>query len=150
MKFRLELMVVFMFMAVFCFGIVTSRNWPEVSRWYAWVICIPGFVLMGISFTQQLLGMRKSSLETPSKAEVNVRRYIAFFGWIIAFMITTWLFGFKVSSLLFVFSYLKMNRGGWLLSVSLTALVALLVYGLLSRVLEVPLIEGVVPQWLGF
>lgn len=150
MKSILKLMVVFVFTAFFCFCMVTARGWPDAVRWYAWIISIPGFVLMSLFFIQQLLRMRKNRVETPSEEKVSVGKEMTFFGWVVAFVGATWLFGIEVSSLLFVFSYLKLNRGSWLLSISLTALVALIVSGVLSRVLEVSLIEGVVPQWLGF
>ncbi|MBI4331023.1 MAG: hypothetical protein HY673_07070 [Chloroflexi bacterium] len=150
MKFRLAIVTSLAITAAFGFGILASRGWPAGPRLYAWVVAIPGFVLMGITFIKEALAARKPGVASPVEAKAGPRKEIAFFGGIAAFVAAAWLFGFVLSAALFVFAYLKVKGVGWLLSGALAAAVAVLLnWGLFGQAFETPRIEGMVPRWLG-
>lgn len=148
-KPKWELAAILVLIGVFTFGVLSSWGWKAGPKAYAWVVAIPGLVFVCMSLIQWLLTKRKVSGEKPSESEISSRRVVVFLSWMLAWMFTTYLFGFIISAVLFVFFYLKLNRVRWLLSTGLAASVALLVWGLFDQFFQVTLIRGVVPLWLG-
>ncbi|MFC2060075.1 hypothetical protein ACFLTZ_03135 [Chloroflexota bacterium] len=149
MKAKPQLILTFVLMAVFCFVLVSSLSFPLGVRIYAWFAAVWGLI-MSISYLVIQFRKQGGNAEASPSAKINVRRMVMWFGSIAGVMLGTWLFGYGVAALLFVLSYLKMNGRGWVESVGLTALVALLLWGFFNSVLHTSWIDGVVPLWLGF
>jgi hypothetical protein len=148
MKLRLELLVIFILIVAFCFAIVSSYNWEIGPQLYAWSTSLAGLGLTSAFFIRQVRsrcksgGIAKIGIET----KTEIAKSIKFFGWVIALTVTIWLFGFEVSIFLFVLSYVKLHRGSWLVSITVSMLVALTVCGLFDKVLNLAWVSGFVPQ----
>ncbi|MFC2060457.1 tripartite tricarboxylate transporter TctB family protein [Chloroflexota bacterium] len=158
MKVKPRVIAALVVMAFFGYAFVSSWSFPTGVRLYAWSACIWG-AIMGISYlVVQFLRKQKGSAEKQERSmeafgsmdKLNYRRLVMWFGSLAAVIVTTWLFGFGVAALLFVFSYMKLNSRDWFESVVVTASIALVLWGLMGKVLMVRWIEGVVPRWLGF
>ncbi|MFC2060502.1 tripartite tricarboxylate transporter TctB family protein [Chloroflexota bacterium] len=156
MNIKPQLIVVFGLMAVFCYALVSSWSFPTQARMAPWFAGIGGTAMcisyLVVSLLRKQKGSaKKGTLEAfASLGELRFRTVAMWFGSLAAVVVTTWLIGFKVAALLFVFSYMKLNGRGWFESVAMLALLALLLWGLFSEVLMMSFIEGMLPWWLGF
>ncbi len=155
MRNKPQIIFAFVIMAVFVFATLSALSFPVDVRIYAWVSSIGGGAMCASYLAVQLLGKRKqkSSDEGEAEAEppakVSSSRLVMWFSAIGALTLTTWLFGYGIAALLFVFGYIKLNGKSWLMTIGVTALVFLLLWGFLDRILMVNWVQGVVPRWLG-
>ncbi len=134
-----------------------SRNFGYRAGLFPWAI---GFPALALAIAQLVLdlrgheggrsfeGMLEGASELPS--HVVVRRSLVVSAWIVGFFVAIWLLGFSLAIPVATFLYLKAAREKWLLSIVLTALSWLFVYGIFERVLLVPFTEGQLFVWLGW
>ncbi len=108
------------------------------------------FVLAGIELIKDL---RKAAIIDQSKGQEvgsslggeNVKpiKYFAQFGWMLGLLLGIYLVGFLISVPLFILTYLKVNKRGWLASIVGAAITTLIIYLVFVVVLQVILFPGV-------
>ena len=83
--------------------------------------------------------------------DVANRRTAAMFGWIVAYFLAIWLFGFPIGGALCSFLQLKFgSKEKWSMTIILTAGLWAFIYLLFERALHVPFPDGLVFEWLGW
>ncbi|HEX7474497.1 MAG TPA: tripartite tricarboxylate transporter TctB family protein [Dehalococcoidales bacterium] len=140
--------------AVFCFAIASSRSWAMGPRLYAWSASILGLGLTSIFLIRQIQAAQKKGDITTTEGGMIVKRKVGteiqFFVWIVAFAAAIWLFGFEFSVFLFILSYVRLHHGSWLLSAGTGISMALIIWGIFTKLLNFTWISGLVPRWMGF
>jgi len=142
--------------ATFIAALWHSMRFNFKTGLFPWVV---GFAVLALAVAQLILEVtgkrsepgydhqRGSGSDVPRKV-VN-RRTLAAFGWIVGFCAMIWLFGFSIGGPLCTFIQLKFGgREKWLLSLVLTALAWVLIYGLFDSVLHIPFPAGLFFQWM--
>ena len=159
MRFEPRMLFTLFAAAVFCFVVVTARQWPLGTRLLPWYVGIPMFVLslvqLGIEFhrSKQPAGPQRGAADTGDLQvdwDIGTRilfyRAAKFFGWLIALILGIWLLGFFVAIPLFAFFYLKLEaKESWLLSLSLTAAAMLFLIGLFEKILHTHWLKPLLP-----
>lgn len=133
-----------------------SRQFNFRAGLFPWAIGFPLLALAIVQLIMEFMGKESKSTsdhlaeagpELPTKV-VN-RRTASIFGWIIAFLLAIWLFGFSIGGPICVFIQLKISaRERWPLTIIMTAFAYVLVYGLFDRVLHLPFFPGQLFLWL--
>ena len=150
MRFEPKLLFTLFATAVFCFVVVTAREWPLGSRLFPWWVGIPMLLLslvqLGLELyrSTQPVDPQRDSVETGDLqvdwnigTRLVVQRAAKFFGWLIGLLLGIWLLGFFVTVPLFVLLYLKLEaKEGWLLSLALTVGALIFLIGLFEQVLK--------------
>jgi putative tricarboxylic transport membrane protein len=142
--------------AVFVCALWRSRSFDFKTGIFPWVI---GVSVLALAIAQFLIDcMGKGQEHAVDRAEQSVpqvpshlanRRTAAIFGWILGCFVAIWLFGFSIGGPLCTFVQLKFSsREKWPLTLILTALAAVIIYGLFDLVLHVPFPSGQLFVWL--
>jgi hypothetical protein len=74
----------------------------------------------------------------------EARRLVFVIGWTAAFMLGTYLFGFRIAIPVFAFSYLKWRGRHWAVAVLFAAAMLAFAYGAFDIGLKAPLFQGIV------
>lgn len=83
-------------------------------------------------------------LRRDKREEIDIRRLGIIVGWIAAFMLCIYLFGFRISVPLFAFLYLKWRGRHWLLAAVFALVMLAFIYGAFELGLKVSLFQGIV------
>lgn len=146
-------------MAASAVALAMARQWPFKAAFFPLVTAIPLLILATVQLLVDLFGTSpaeaegRSDLElaTDVSPELALRRTIATFVWIAAFILLVFLLGFPYAVPIFVFAYLAPQSDvPWWLKVSLAAIAWGFFYGLFVRILHIPFEAGQVQTWLGW
>ncbi len=74
----------------------------------------------------------------------EARRLVLVIGWTAAFILSTYLFGFRIAIPVFAFSYLKWRRRHWVVAVLFAAAMLGFAYGAFDIGLKAQLFQGIV------
>jgi hypothetical protein len=109
------------------------------------------FLLAGIQLVKELSQKERPNQEskadaTAEKSSESVfwRENLIGFSWLAGYLVVLYLVGFHMSTLLLVFSYMKLNRFGWTKSIFTAVLATVLIYVVFVVVLEADLFSGVI------
>jgi putative tricarboxylic transport membrane protein len=146
---------------LFIVGAFSCALWRSMSfdfktGLFPWVI---GVSVLGLAIAQFLIDYAgkeythtvdrtaETTPEVPSRV-VN-RRTADIFGWILGYFVGIWLFGFSIGGPLCTFIQLKFaSKEKWPLTLILTALAVVIIYGLFDLVLHIPFPPGQFFVWL--
>jgi hypothetical protein len=115
-------------------------------------LCISGLVIVlgGIQLSKEILEAKKESKE---KAENGVegknafselKSYLLVFAWIAGLVLSIYIFGFLISTFLFMTAYLKTTGSSWVMSIVHAVITTAVVYVVFIRFLGAELFQGVV------
>ena len=71
-------------------------------------------------------------------------------GWIVGMYVSIWLLGFSLATLVTSLLYLRAARERWAISIGLSLVAFVFVYGLFEKGLSVPFPPGHLAAWLGY
>ena len=134
-----------------------SRHFGPRAGLFPWAVGIPALGLSVIQLGRDLRGHRpiatsddddEGTADVPP--ELVKRRTASMFAWTTGYLLGIWLIGFSPATLLVSLLYLKANREGWLMTVVLSLINYLFVYGLFERGLGVPFPPAQIAVWLGW
>jgi len=159
MRFEPRMLFTLFAAAVFCFVVVTAREWPLGARLFPWYVGIPMLVLSLAQLALELyrstrpVDPQRSPVETGDLqvdwdigARVIIQRAAKFFGCLIGLILGIWLLGFFITVPLFVFFYLKLEaKEGWRFSFSLAAVALLFLIGLFDQILHTHWLRPLIP-----
>jgi len=139
-------------------AIYMALDWPFKAKLFPLSVSIPLLILASIQLLQLLTGKAETTdsaavdMEFSSDVppEIERRRVIAAFSWIVGFIVCVYLIGFPLTVPLFIFVYLKLASGvGWLHTFLATALTWAIFYGLFEKLVHLQFEQGTLQAWLG-
>jgi hypothetical protein len=118
------------------------------------IVSAVGFFLAAIEIGREILRKEAPSAitETEQAQEKPKRlhlRYLYEGSWLAGFGLAIYLVGFLAAIPLFTISYLKLHGRRWLPSVTVAAVMTLVLYGLLTYLFGIDLYPGLIPELLG-
>lgn len=155
-KGRICFCVFLIFVAVS--AIWMAREWPFQAALFPLSVSIPLLILASIELWQALFGTAENragasvdmELSRDLPPEIERRRVIAAFSWIIGFIVSVYLIGFPLSVPLFIFAYLHFEGGmAWLTNIAATAITWTLFYALFQKLVHLQFEPGALQTWLG-
>jgi len=159
MRFEPRMLFTLFAAAVFCFILLTSREWPLGSRLFPWYVGIPMLVLSLVQLAVEIYRSAQPvdphggtadtgdlQVDWNIGARLVFHRAAKFFGWLLGLILGIWLLGFFVTVPLFTFCYLKLDaKEGWGLSLSLTGAALLFLIGLFDQILHTHWLKPLLP-----
>jgi len=150
MKLKGSLLAAVFFLLLGLYGLIESLRfgpWESVALPAAvsGVIVIAAAVEVG----RELRGWKPrgslGALEPIAEmSREEARRLVVVIGWTAAFILGTYLFGFRIAIPVFVFSYLKWRGRHWAVAVLFAAAMLGFAYGAFDIGLKAPLFRGIV------
>jgi hypothetical protein len=156
LKGRVFFCIFLMFIAAY--AIYSALYWPFKAALFPLAVSIPLLVLSAVQLLQVIYGKGETNggaavdLEFSSDVppDVDRRRVMTMFAWIIAFIICVYLIGFPLTVPLFIFCYLKFqSEVTWLPTIAATAITWIIFYGLFQWLVHIQFEPGVIQNWLG-
>ena len=144
--------------AVAAYAIYSAHEWTFKTALFPLSVSIPLLILAAIQLSQLILGKEETNesaavdLEFSSNAppELERRRVITAFSWIIAFIASVYLVGFPLTVPLFILFYLKFeSEVGMLHALVAAAITWGSFYGLFQWLVHIQFEQGLVEIWLG-
>ncbi len=145
--------------SVFAVAILTAYEWGAQARLFPWVIAIPGLLLSCWQFAMDSFyrGESYQAQDAPGIMDLPVDRSVPLSvvwwraaraaSWILGLFVGVWLFGFILSTPVFVLLYLKMEARERLgASLAVAASMFLFIITVFHLILNVPWPQGVFPQ----
>jgi len=130
------------FLMLLSWAVYIAKDWPLRASIIVLVLGSVGVVLALVQLAMDLVPNRGESegiaFDAPALKPEGRWGNLEIWGWILGFYATILVVGFPAAIPLFVFAYTKGYGGGWVLSLSLTALAWGFAYGLFERILHVP------------
>lgn len=133
----------------------SATAWPLKAALFPLSIAVPLFFLAAGELAWLLFGsagkgeVMDFQLADHLPDAVVRRRTLLAIGWILGFFAAIVLLGFTLAVPLFVLLYLKLQgREGWTFSITLTAVVSAVFYGLFEHLLHLPFADGWLLAWL--
>ena len=163
MQVRRQTLLSVFVVGIFAASVYLAKDWELEARTFPWVIGIP---MLFLGLVQLALDLRiHDNANGPGEpggseqGELGIaetltprlvrKRTINIFSWIFGFLALIWLVGFQFAVLLVVFGYLKIqSREGWFLSLGLTTVAGLFLWGIFDHFLHLPFPRGFVLQWV--
>lgn len=151
MKIKGSLYTAIFFLLLGLYGIIQSltfRYWESIVLPLAMssLIFVMAVVEVGRELRRQ--DKRETAIEKKSgkesKNKVEIRRLGLVFGWAAAFMLGTYLLGFRMAVPLFAFSYLKWRGRGWITATIFAVVMLAFIYGAFELGLKAPLFKGLI------
>ena len=149
MRLRPETLFSLALVVLFAWAVWEARNWPLQARLMPWVVGIPMTVLALAQLVADLRGVeqKRSGFESEFgeglEPAVVRRRVLTILGWIGGFFLLIHLVGFLIAVPLGTFLYLRVgSHESWRLSLLLSAIAAVLFYGIFGYGLNTPFPEG--------
>jgi hypothetical protein len=139
-------------------AIYMALDWPFKAKLFPLSVSIPLLILASIQLLQLIFGKPETDdsaavdMEFSSDVppEIERRRVISAFSWIVGFIVCVYLIGFPLTIPLFIFVYLKFESGvGWFRTFLSTALTWAIFYGLFEKLVHLQFEQGVLQAWLG-
>ena len=155
MKVSARILFTLFVVGLFVWEVLGALDWGFRAKIFPMAIGIPAIglgILQLVFDITEATGRREekkghtADLEFEKDVDpVTARnRALATIAWIVAFLVAIELLGIYVSSVLFVFLYLKVQaRERWVISVVMTLGSGFFIYGLFDRLLHVPFPPGV-------
>src|SRR5262245_18562006 len=135
-----------------------AREWPFQAALFPLSVSIPLLILASIELWQSLFGKAEKregasvdmELSRDLPPEIERRRVIGAFSWIIGFIVSVYLIGFPLSVPLFILAYLHFEGDmGWLTNIAATAITWVLFYALFQKLVHLQFEPGALQTWLG-
>ena len=140
------------YLAFFIWLISLTQNWDPMSRLVPLIVGLTG---LGLSFTslivhtfprplsggqnQQVMHMDSPVDDAGLPTRTMITRAVVFFGWLIFFIVSVALIGVIPTVSVFVIAYMRCEaREPWRLTLALSALMTLFVWGLFEKLLLLP------------
>ena len=145
-------------MAVAASAIYMALEWPFKAALFPLSVSIPLLILASTQFVQLFLGKEETiesaavDLEFTSDVppEIERRRVITAFAWIVGFILSVYLIGFPPTVPLFICFYLRFESGvGLLPTVAATAITWAMFYALFQKLVHLQFEQGAIQAWLG-
>ena len=139
------------FLLLGLYGIIQSltfRYWESIVLPLAMssLIFVMAVVEVGRELRRQ--DKRETAIEgkpqTETKTRVEIRRFSLVFSWAAAFMLGTYLLGFRIAVPIFAFSYLKWRGRGWITATVFAVVMLAFIYGAFELGLKAPLFKGLI------
>ncbi|MBI4488513.1 MAG: tripartite tricarboxylate transporter permease, partial [Deltaproteobacteria bacterium] len=131
------------------------RPVEEGAALFPMVIGIPTLALALLAFGQELYNSIHIRARRPNPSQNDLgpavvrRRTISIIGWTLGFFLAIWLLGFNIGVLLSTFLYLRWGGGEkWPITITLTIVGWLFLYGVFDYFLHIPFPEGEIFLWL--
>ncbi len=139
------------------YGVLAAWSWPWKAALFPLTICIPVFCLAAAEALWSLFGKAPAEgqasdfqLSRHLPEREMLRRTAIAIAWMLGFFAGIVLLGFPLAVALFVFLYLRLQgRESWTMSLSFTAVLWLVFYGLFDQLLHLPFPSGWLASWFG-
>ena len=106
------------------------------------------FVLAAIELGRELLAKGESEMVVePGEAKGEIGRYLWIGAWIVGFSVAIYLVGFLIAIPVFILSYLKLDRAGWLIATGIAGVTTVFLYVVFELLLQVHLYRGLLLTW---
>jgi hypothetical protein len=144
--------------AVAAYAINSALHWPFKAALFPLSVSIPLLILAGVQFFQVMSGKAERDpgaavdldFSSDVPPEIERRRVLTTFGWIVGFIATVYLLGFPVSVPLFMLIYLRYQSDlGWLQAIVTAAITWAFFYGLFQWMVHIQFDPGAIQAWLG-
>ncbi len=151
MKVKGSLCAAIFFLLLGLFGItqsLTFRYWESMALPLTVSSLI--FILATVEVGKELRRRddRETAVEgkpdTESTSRIEIRRFSLMLVWVVALMLGTYLFGFRIAVPVFAFSYLKWRGRSWLTATVFAVTVLAFLYGIFELGLKAPLFKGLI------
>ena len=139
-------------------AIYLALQWPFNAALFPLSVSIPLLILAALQLWQLFLGKEETiessavDLEFSSDMppEIERRRVVAAFSWIVGFILLVYLIGFPLTVPLFICCYLRLESGiGALPTIAATAISWAIFYGLFQKLVHLQFEQGAMQAWLG-
>ena len=126
--------------------IVVSLDYPYDAKLFPLMVSLGVSVLIVMIIAKETLGKARQGKMSGGKdvgSKQVAYKFLSPFIWIVSLLLAIYLIGFQVGVPLFCFLYFKVHHQPWLLSISLTALIGAIIYGVFIICLEIPFYKGI-------
>jgi hypothetical protein len=155
MKLRPKTLFTIFMGLVFVGALISARNWP--LRASILIFVLGGGVALPLILIQLYLDLRLkpsggeegSGMDVPVFEGGSRIRDLKTWGWLFGLLLGSWFIGFMAAVPLFVFVFSIVYGARWYVSVFLSALAWILLYGLFDMVVNVSWPEPFILQLLG-
>ncbi len=135
---------------VLALALFQSRTFGFRAGLFPWVIGIPTLLLTLVQLGKDIMGREKPKAAAAEwEVQVNVspevarRRTTSILAWTVGVFVAIWLLGFSNAVLVSMVLYLKIaGKEKWPITLAVSLLTWLFVYGLFERVLSIPFPDG--------
>jgi hypothetical protein len=140
-------------------AIAMALEWPFQAALFPLSVSIPLLILASLQLLQTLFPKAESDdgaavdLEFSNDVapELQRRRALAAFSWIVGFILAVFLIGFPLTVPLFVSAYLRFESGvDRLPTLVATAITWLMFYALFQKLVHLQFEQGALQAWLGW
>jgi len=140
-------------LALFAWVLWESREWGFRAGLFPWWIGAVGFVLAVIQFGLDGRGYWLTLMLHIGKGAVAAQettyRTAAIWLWVVGFFVAIWLLSFAIAVPLMTFLFLKLaGKEPWRITLTLTLLTWMFLYGLFDYTLQIPFPQGQLQNWL--
>lgn len=126
--------------------IVVSLDYPYDAKLFPLMVSLGVSVLIVMIIVKETLARARQGKMSGGKdvgSKEVAYKFLSPFVWIVSLLLAIYLIGFQVGVPLFCLLYFKVHRQPWLLSISLTALIGAIIYGVFIICLEIPFYKGI-------
>ena len=144
--------------AVAAYAINSALHWPFKAALFPMSVSIPLLILAAVQLFQLLFGKAETAygaavdldFSSDVPPEIERRRVLVTFAWIVGFIAAVYLIGFPLSVPVFMLLYLRYQSDlGWVPSIGLAAITWAMFYGLFEWMVHIQFEPGVIQNWLG-
>lgn len=143
------LIVILVFSLVFGFTSLSDQSLK--TKLMPLILSCIIFVLTTVQLIKEVLASRQAGIEKGVKdqnideeAQSSLFQNVVIFAWLTGMALSIYLVGFLISIPLFVFSFLKSNGYGWLISAAHAAAAVIVAYVLFIFALQAELYPGII------
>lgn len=150
LKFHPRSFLTVFFLGAFLLAVVVGRGWPLIAKLMpVYVVAIPGIVLALLQLYREATTWEGEASESGAAHQADevfdiqldrqteIRRTLAFFGWFVGGAAAVWLVGIVIALPLLMLSYTVLEgKEKWRVSLLMSGMVFLLVWGLFEYLLE--------------
>ena len=139
-------------------AIYLALDWPFKAALFPLSVSIPLLLLAGIQLLQLFVGKEEIvesaavdlAFSSDVPPEIERRRVITAFSWIVGFILSVYLIGFPLTVPLFICFYLRFESAvGALPTVAATAITWAMFYALFQKLVHLQFEQGALQAWLG-
>jgi tripartite tricarboxylate transporter TctB family protein len=140
------------------YAIYQASGWSFKTALFPLAVSIPLLALVTTHLVQMIFGKEDTGsgaaidveFSSDVPPEVERRRVLGTFAWIVGFIISVYLIGFPLTVPLFMFTYLKFQSDvGWLSTIVATAITWGCFYGLFQWLVHIQFEDGAIQTLLG-
>ena len=144
--------------AVAAYAINSALHWPFKAALFPMSVSIPLLILAAVQLFQLLFGKAETGygaavdldFSSDVPPEIERRRVLITFAWIVGFIAAVYLIGFPLSVPVFMLLYLRYQSDlGWVQSIGLAAITWAMFYGLFEWMVHIQFEPGLFQNWLG-